>query len=80
MGSCYNLVTVCKHAYIVATNRPTIDRRDYKDSEGLIIAAVWNRSSPQELDTAVRHGSSSGVVYTSSRQMKNQKKLLVYVK
>jgi hypothetical protein len=41
--------------------------------------AVCNRSSPQEFDTAVRHGSPSGVVYASSRQMKNRKKLLVYV-
>jgi hypothetical protein len=68
----------------VATNRPTINRRDYKGSEGLIIGAVWNRSLSKQSVEGVRHSSSSqefttGVVYASSRQRKNQKKLLVYV-
>jgi hypothetical protein len=35
--------------------------------------------SPKQFVTRVRHGSSTGVVYASSRQMKNGKKLLVYV-
>jgi hypothetical protein len=47
--------------------------RLYKQ-EWLIVTAVWNRRSSR----AVRHGSSSGVVCASLRQM-NQKKLLVHV-
>jgi hypothetical protein len=34
MGNCCNLVTVCKHAYIVATSRPTIDPGDNKRRKG----------------------------------------------
>jgi hypothetical protein len=41
--------------------------------------AVHHKSSPQEFIIRVRHGSSSGIVYVSSRQMKNRKKLPVYV-
>jgi hypothetical protein len=53
-----------------------MDRRGYKGSKGLIIKAVWNRSfaegvrhssSSQEFVTRVRHGSSTGIVYASSR-------------
>jgi hypothetical protein len=43
-------------------------------SEALIITAVWNMNSSQE----VRHSSSSGVFCASLGQM-NQKKLLVHV-
>jgi hypothetical protein len=52
-----------------------MDRRDYKMSKALIIKAVWNMNSPR----AVRQGRYSGVFCASLGQMKNQKKLLVYV-
>jgi hypothetical protein len=74
-GYCYNLVTVCKHACIMATNRPTIDSQGYKSREGLIITAVWNMNPSR----AVRYGRSSGVVCASLGQMKNQKRLLIHV-
>jgi hypothetical protein len=85
-GYCYNLVTGCKHAGILETNRPTIDNNG--SSRLYIIEAVCDRSLKKEFavavwnmnsSQAVRQGRYSAVVCASLGQMKNQKRLLVRV-
>jgi hypothetical protein len=48
----------------------------WQRSDQKLTAEVIKAEGP--IIAAVCHGSSSGIVYASSRQIKNQKKLLVY--